>query len=350
MYLRDCWYPAAWPDEISSQPIRRTFLDEPVVLYRLENGDPVGLLDRCPHRFAPLSRGAVIGSELQCAYHGLRFDREGICTANPDGNSPIPPAARVKSFRLRLHCGLIWIWMGDSACADVTAIPEFETFGDTDHYRFASGYAHVAANYQLITDNLLDLSHVQFRHPQLKPGGTFTNRREVRQDGDRVWSLSWRLGGLPNSFWQSVWPADKPADRHTHMRWDPPSLMLLDSGIVECGAPETEAIMRPTLHLLTPETATTTHYFWSFRCPAGLDDEVEAARAIGIQAFQNEDRPIIEAQQANMGDAELAALGRGMLNADAAAIRARKVIRDRLARQSSSTSEQRELYAPSAAR
>ena len=223
--------------------------------------------------------------------------------------------------------------MGEPDKAYDTGIPEFETFDDTEHYRFASGYAHVGANYQLITDNLLDLSHVQFLHPQLKPGGTFTNRREVRQQGDRVWSMSWRYGGLPNPFWQRIWPADKPADRHTHMRWDPPSLMLLDSGIVECGAPEVEAITRPTLHLLTPETATTTHYFWSFRCAAGSDDEVEQARAVGIQAFQNEDRPIIEAQQANLGDGDSAQLGRGMLNADAAAIRARRVLQERLALQ-----------------
>ena len=225
--------------------------------------------------------------------------------------------------------------MGEPERAALTEIPRFETFDAGEKYRFASGYAHVAANYQLVTDNLLDLSHVQFVHSQLKPGGNFTTRREVRQDGDRVWSMSWRYGGLPNEFWQRVWPADKPADRHTHMRWDPPSLMLLDSGIVEPGAPEAQAITRPTLHLLAPETATTTHYFWSFRCAAGSDDEVEAARAIGIQAFLNEDRPLIEAQQANIGAAEFAGLDRGMLNADAAAIRARKVIEQRLTRQSS---------------
>ena len=91
MYLRDCWYPAAWPDEITGAPLRRTFLDEPVVVFRLENGEPVALLDRCPHRFVPLSRGVVIGSEIQCAYHGLRFDRHGNCTANPDANGPYPP-------------------------------------------------------------------------------------------------------------------------------------------------------------------------------------------------------------------------------------------------------------------
>ncbi len=341
MYLRDCWYPAAWPEEITSAPFRRTVLEQPVVLYRLENGDPIGLRDRCPHRFVPLSRGSLIGDELQCAYHGLRFDRNGMCTANPDGNQAIPRGARVQAFPLRLHCGILWIWMGDAERADATEIPNFETFGDIEHYRFASGYAHVAANYQLITDNLLDLSHVQFLHPQLKPGGDFTNRREVRQEGDTIWSMSWRYGGLPNPFWQRVWPADKPADRHTHMRWDLPSLMLLDSGIVECGAPETEAITRPTLHLLTPETATTTHYFWSFRCAAGSDEEVEAARAIGIQAFQNEDRPIIEAQQANIGDVESLTLGRGMLNADAAAIRARKILRERLACQTRRTLEEK---------
>jgi phenylpropionate dioxygenase-like ring-hydroxylating dioxygenase large terminal subunit len=331
VFLLERWYPAAWPDEVTSAPLRRVFLDEPVVLFRLEGGYPVALLDRCPHRFVPLSRGSLAGNdEIQCAYHGLRFDRNGICTFNPDGNHAIPPGARVRAFPLRSHCGLLWIWMGDPANAAAAGIPEFETFGDPEHYRYAYGHQHVSANYQLITDNLLDLSHVQFLHPQLKPGGDFTNKREVRQEGDRVWSMSWRLGGLPNPFWQRVWPADKPADRHTHMRWDPPSLLMLDSGIREVGAPESEAITRPTLHLLTPETESSTHYFWAFRCAPGTDDEVDVARSIGIQAFQNEDRPIIEAQQSNIGVTEIAALERGMLNADAAAVRARRVMQELL--------------------
>lgn len=217
MYLRDCWYAAAWPEEVTSAPIRRTFLDQPIVIYRLENGDPVALLDRCPHRLVPLSLGTLIGgNELQCAYHGLRFDRHGVCTANPDGNHAIPPGARVRSFPLRSHCGLLWIWLGDPKLADAADIPNFETFGDIANYRFATGYAHVAANYQLITDNLLDLSHVEFLHPQLKPGGDFTSRHEVRQDGERVWSMFWRYNCLPNVFWQRVWPRDKPGDRpHT---------------------------------------------------------------------------------------------------------------------------------------
>ena len=333
MYLRDCWYVAAWPEEITSVPLRRQFLEQPIVLYRLDDGDAVALLDRCPHRLLPLSQGSLINGDLQCAYHGLRFDRRGACTANPDGKGTIPPGLRVRSFPLRLHCGVFWIWLGDPELAAETSIPDFETFGDTTNYRFATGYVHVRANYQLITDNLLDLSHVEFLHPQLKPGGEFISRREVRQESDRVWSMSWRFGCFPNVFWQRCWSRDKPGDLHTHMRWDPPALMLLDSGMGDCGKSDAEAILRPTLHLLTPETATSTHYFWAFRCAPGSDNEVEETRAVGVQAFLNEDRPIIEAQQENIGLADVALLSRGMLNADAAAIRARRVLHDRLERQ-----------------
>ena len=334
MYLRDCWYAAAWPDEVTSTPIRRTILGEPIVFYRVEDGDPVALIDRCPHRLVPLSLGALVGgNELQCAYHGLRFDHNGQCTANPDGKGTIPHSAHVRAFPLRLHCGILWVWMGDPAHSSQVDIPAFETFDDGSQYRFANGYMHVAANYQLITDNLLDLSHVEFLHPQLKPRGDFESHREVRQDGDTLWSMFWRYACLPNVFWKRFWPSDTPGDLHTHMRWDPPALMLLDSGMGACGEPDSEAIGRPSLHLLTPETMTSTHYFWTFRCSAGTDNEVEQTRALGVQAFANEDKPIIEAQQRNVVDADTTALSRGMLTADSAAIRARKILQQRITRQ-----------------
>src|SRR3546814_1656634 len=74
-YLRNSWYLAAWQDEIpGSGTVVRVILGDPVVLFRNENGEAKALLDRCPHRFAPLSSGGVADGILACAYHGLAFD------------------------------------------------------------------------------------------------------------------------------------------------------------------------------------------------------------------------------------------------------------------------------------
>ena len=89
-YLRNAWTVAATSAEVGREPFRRTFLDEPVVFYRREDGSPVALFDRCPHRIVPLSRGRLRGDEIECGYHGLRFDPTGRCTRNPHGeNIPV---------------------------------------------------------------------------------------------------------------------------------------------------------------------------------------------------------------------------------------------------------------------
>ena len=89
-YLRNVWYVAAWSREIGDVPISRTICKIPLVLYRAQSGAIVALDNRCPHRYAPLSRGKRIGDEIQCGYHGLRF--------GPDGADSIPSRSRTSSF------------------------------------------------------------------------------------------------------------------------------------------------------------------------------------------------------------------------------------------------------------
>src|SRR5512144_1008599 len=91
------WYVCAYSHEVTAAPIHRWVLGQPIVLYRLEGGDPVALFDRCPHRGLRLSAGRLVGDEIQCTYHGLRFARDGHCTAIPSGG-PVPPPMRVARY------------------------------------------------------------------------------------------------------------------------------------------------------------------------------------------------------------------------------------------------------------
>ena len=123
MYLYDAWYVAAWDHELSEGALARTLLEQPVVLFRTASGRAVALEDRCCHRLAPLSLGKVIGEEIQCGYHGLKFDSTGACTEVPS-QTRVPPDARVRSYPVvERHCW-IWIWMGDPDAADDTLIPD----------------------------------------------------------------------------------------------------------------------------------------------------------------------------------------------------------------------------------
>ena len=85
MYLRNGWYCAGWASELGQAPIGRRMLDQPVMVYRSDSGEPVALEGRCPHRFAPLHLGTVENDCVACPYHGLVFDRTGLCVHNPHG-------------------------------------------------------------------------------------------------------------------------------------------------------------------------------------------------------------------------------------------------------------------------
>ena len=116
-YLRNAWYCAAWSEALGDNGVLGlTILKEPVVVYRQANGEVVALEDRCAHRFAPLSMGAVVGgNRIQCPYHGLEYDKSGACVLQPHGTKNIPSRARVKSYPAVEKHKAIWVWMGDKA-------------------------------------------------------------------------------------------------------------------------------------------------------------------------------------------------------------------------------------------
>src|SRR5215471_7863914 len=158
MFLRNYWYVAAYDHEIGRRPLGRIILGEPIVFYRLEDGTPVALEDRCAHRHLPLSMGTLVGDVLQCHYHGLRYDKTGTCVRVP-GQDTIPRSARVKSYPVVERYHWLWIWMGDPALADPDKITDFHWFDDPN-WGAKGEYLHVKGNWQLIVDNLLDLTHL----------------------------------------------------------------------------------------------------------------------------------------------------------------------------------------------
>ena len=64
MYLANRWYAAALSAEIGAQPFARKICERDIVLFRTESGRLAALEDRCAHRHAPLSLGAVKGEAI----------------------------------------------------------------------------------------------------------------------------------------------------------------------------------------------------------------------------------------------------------------------------------------------
>lgn len=331
-YLKNTWYVVATSAEFTRQPFRRTILDVDVVLYRTQAGKPVVLTDRCPHRFAPLSRGKLIGDELQCIYHGLRFDTGGRCVLNPHGNKAIPQTAHIKDFPVFEKYGYVWIWPGDPTLADPDLIYDFDFLDDTERFTTVRGYLTIEANYQLVSDNLLDLSHVEFLHPMFaREEGVDAHRTEFRHTDNTVSAIRLKPNSSLNDFARLFWDSSsEKGDGRANMHWIPPSLLYFDLGVTEVGADIEDGVCAPAAHLLTPENKYSTHYFWAQGRNRKLTDTAldEKLRKSVHNVFVNEDKPVIEAQQRAMGEEiDIVALRPVLLEPDIPTIRARRVLR-----------------------
>nr|WP_053000437.1 aromatic ring-hydroxylating dioxygenase subunit alpha [Sphingomonas sp. Y57] len=324
--LKNVWYVAAMSGEVAEKPFSRTICGTPVALYRSASGALAAVHDRCPHRFVPLSMGSVKGEALVCGYHGLAFAADGACVENPQG--AVTKSLTIRSFTVQERYGLIWIWMGDADLAALTPIPDFSLIDDAA-LRPQWGYIHSKAHFELMTDNILDLSHIEFLH-----AGTLGTEkiRDAKTasvvEGRTVFSHRTVDDEILTPFLdRSFETGGRPVTRTLSVRWDPPGLMLLTVAVNPAGP---EQALRETynMHFMTPETATTAHYFWVGTRRYGPDDpERDRLFRAGLEnAFLTEDKPMIEAQQRSLGSAELLDLGPALFKGDAAAIQARRIL------------------------
>jgi phenylpropionate dioxygenase-like ring-hydroxylating dioxygenase large terminal subunit len=330
-YLRNCWYVGCMSGELADGPIARTILGEKLVMFRSDDGKPGVLADLCPHRFVRLSSGKVVGHAIECPYHGLRFDGSGMCVHQPFEAGDPAPHNRVRSYPVVERGGYVWMWPGEPHLADPAAIPASMAILGDRGLKTVYGYLRVAGNYQLVTDNLLDLSHVDFIHPEARlPEGFETYENKVEQRGDQVINWLWKPDSTPNFLQAALRESSSvKADVFSHMEWNAPSLMMLRTGLQDVGEPEGSDFKLPSAHLLTPETETSTHYFWTVGRDRKKDDTaIDEMFLTGLtHIFTTQDGPMIEQAQQGMGnETDLFALRPVILSSDAAAVRARRVL------------------------
>lgn len=324
-FLRNAWYVAAWAKDLLNLGLEgRTFLGEPVVLYRDGQGVARALADTCPHRFAPLSRGSVgDNGRLTCAYHGLAFGPDGACVHNPHGR--IPPAS-VRAYPLVERHSILWIWMGDPDLADEDTIPAFPNLDpDADVSISQRDWIRMAAHHELITDNLLDLSHVSFLHYGILGNeDTIPAEIKVDRDGNKLVSRRWMENVRVPGMFDLLFKRDGGrVDMWTDMSWQPPGLMINDAGVTEPGAGKQAGTGIFGHHFLTPETETSTLYHFAAvlqnprPAPPEVADEVRAKLTeMRRVAFGEQDAPMIEAQQKRKEAMDAAGIGPVLLSID----------------------------------
>lgn len=329
--LKNIWYVAAWSNEITAEPRKRTILGQPIVLYRTSDGSPVALSNTCPHRFAPLHYGKIVEDKIECPYHGLRFDKTGACVFNPDGDGIVPSAARVRSYPLSERYDATFIWMGDPALADPSLIPNYPFMEPNSDWRLVSGYLRIEANHRYLIDNLVDVAHVPVLHgdmfncPEMAKAKTV-----VEKEGDAVWAKRVAVvSALPTLFdvlWrQTRGDYEGPMDNWADSRWDAPSLISQNTGVALTGSPRETGMQTKNCHWVTPETENSSHYFWTiardFLLDEALDEEI---RAQSERLFVEQDQWLLEALQANVNDNGLSSLKPMMLPGDVGTVQVRR--------------------------
>lgn len=162
------WYIAATTQEVGPGTLLgRRLLGKRVVLFRDTAGKAHALSGLCPHRMMPMELGKHLGDLIECAYHGLVFDRNGACVAAPTSRSV--PGCSLTRYPLAETGPLLWIWMGDPDMADSVPLPrtDFVGIGMPGWRVDVAGYFHLKARYTLLVDNLFDLSHLSYIHASI---------------------------------------------------------------------------------------------------------------------------------------------------------------------------------------
>ena len=180
------WHVVAMASEIGDEPHHVRLLGRDWVLARI-GGALVAFVDRCPHRFAPLSAGQVVGDQLVCPYHGWEYGADGCATRIPSLRTtdrvPLracltPPAGLVERY------GLVWLAPESPVC-DLHEFPEWDEPGCT---RAWNEPRRTAVSAVQLTDNFLDASHFPFVHPATfgTPEAEEVSQHEVTRDGWEV--------------------------------------------------------------------------------------------------------------------------------------------------------------------
>lgn len=313
-FLRNGWYMAGWAKDLQPGGIlARMICNEPIVFFRDMQGNLAALEDRCCHRHYPLSLGAVIDNTIQCGYHGFQYDSSGKCVKIPS-QTQIPETARVKGYAIVERHQCMWVWMADPASADASTIPDL-SFLDDGNWGWKGTMFPVKGRYQFIIENLMDLTHLTFVHATTIGNYALIDQadiKSIRGEND-VEVHRWMINSDPPPTYAKA--ADfkgGKVDRWQLLRFSLPSVIRLWSGaaphgqnardnIAAHGAPngaKLGGIGLVNLNLITPETETSTHYFWAQGQDKKPEDQAMTDMVFGqIELAFKQDWTLFEQQQ-----------------------------------------------------
>lgn len=311
------WYVACRSADLRQAPLALRLLELPLVLFRDAAGGATALLDRCPHRNAPLSAGECRDGRLRCPYHGWRFDAQGLCVEVPGLPAGAAlPSGRAQVFAVEERDGLVWVWpfLGPPDGAPTVALPCI----DDRRYRHHWFRYDMPARWQAVVENILDVPHTAFVHRGLfrRPEGRTPLQVQVSARGGALQAQY--LGEPAPSGWMGRVLA-APARGRANV--DPADSVDMGAGGSSSTVTHYDRYLWPTTaqveyalgdmhwvgtHLLTPESANSTlaHLVISERSPGPLRWLPRWLVAAVVQAVGKrlllQDRRILTAQAATL--------------------------------------------------
>jgi 3-ketosteroid 9alpha-monooxygenase subunit A len=165
------WFMIGISNEVTDQPQGVRYFGHDFALYRGKKSGKVILLDAyCPHMGTHLAKnkssytardGHVVDDDIQCPYHAWRFGADGRCNHIPYYNGAIPKAASVKSWPVREHAGLIFMWHDPEGGEPDFDLPVLSEYGQPHWVPWNVDKLGVMASHpQEVIDNIADLPHL----------------------------------------------------------------------------------------------------------------------------------------------------------------------------------------------
>lgn len=312
-FVRNCWYVAGLSHEFETEKLTgHVIAKRPVVMWRTKDGDILAFDDRCAHKRFPLSKGRLMeDGTLECAYHGLRYDVSGKCVAIPaHPTGPISPKAQVSAFPIVEQDGVVWVWPGDPDRADDCKPPRTPEIGGEDFESIDSGPMEIPANYLLLIENLLDITHFYPLHDgnigDIANSHIPIEIEEGEKDGNKFVGTVREVTNYEQPPYLQDWFGYDLVDRkHTHFMLNP-GITRVEMQVAPPGKLGTEKDRGYVLfHTHTPIDETNHIWRWCINCPkehmSGGDAKVSVAKRMAstFPDVVKEDLWALELQQKN---------------------------------------------------
>jgi len=176
LMLRGFWYRTLPGDQVGRSELRKAMLLEiPLVIGRDKSGRAFALQDACPHRGMPLSCGWFDGGQVECSYHGWKFNaHSGQCQL-------IPSLTADQKLKIdRIYAGsfacderddFIWVFIPEARPAGarftqreepVIPVPRLPTFSAKYKLAYLTADLPCSVDHGII--GLMDPAHGPFVH------------------------------------------------------------------------------------------------------------------------------------------------------------------------------------------